>query len=609
MRALVVAVSIAVLTACGQSAVPALGPLARVGDAARPHAMHGKLVVRIRVPHADRRARFVSPSTKALTIRWTGPSSGNVVAGLTPSSPQCQTSGTVTVCTVGVALPTCPTVANCYTASLSTYDAVACTSGGCTIPPSAKQLSALAGVTFPVTSTTTSLSFTLQGIPASVAVAPAIGSAITGSQAAGFELSHCAAPQAMTVTGIDADGNTIVGPGAPGVMLASSDPSVVGVTSAGGPSNVFVVSVVKVSGPGSVTLRATAAAGERSGVTTPASADVKFATTGIGLCNQVQEYHLPSTSSLPLGITAGSDGALWFVEASANHIGRIPPDATVANPKITEYPLPSAGDPVRIAAGPDGALWFTECATAKIGRIPTNATPGSSAQITEYATPTTNSHPAGIAAGPDKALWFVECGSEYDGQVGRIPTTATPANPKITEYPFPNSGVIPTEIALGPDGAMWITEFNTSKLARIPLNATPGSSSGITEYPLPSNNQKPNGLASDPSGKLWFALQNGDAIGYLPDTATPGSSAQFNVISISESYTGPEEIVRGADGAFWFTERGADKIGRIPANATDASGLKEYPLTAGAEPYGITLGPDGAIWFTERTGNAIGRIY
>src|SRR6266700_8204927 len=54
------------------------------------------------------------------------------------------------------------------------------------------------------------------------------------------------------------------------------------------------------------------------------------------------------------GLTAGSDGALWFTEPSARKIGRI-----TTGGAITEYLIPSLAQPGSIAAGSDGALWFT----------------------------------------------------------------------------------------------------------------------------------------------------------------------------------------------------------------------------------------------------------
>src|SRR5579859_6190994 len=72
----------------------------------------------------------------------------------------------------------------------------------------------------------------------------------------------------------------------------------------------------------------------------------------------IAQFPLPGDHSLPGGIAAGPDGALWFTEYVAGRIGRI-----TAGGAVTEFPLPQAQSaPGSIATGPDGALWFTESA-------------------------------------------------------------------------------------------------------------------------------------------------------------------------------------------------------------------------------------------------------
>lgn len=57
------------------------------------------------------------------------------------------------------------------------------------------------------------------------------------------------------------------------------------------------------------------------------------------------------------GITAGSDGALWFTNSSNNSIGRITTTGSVSN-----YTGTGIDEPLGITAGADGALWFTNYA-------------------------------------------------------------------------------------------------------------------------------------------------------------------------------------------------------------------------------------------------------
>src|SRR6202158_1273351 len=56
-----------------------------------------------------------------------------------------------------------------------------------------------------------------------------------------------------------------------------------------------------------------------------------------------------------MGIAAGADGNLWFVDAGQRKVGRITPSGT-----ITEFGLPAnVGGPYAITSGPDGNIWVT----------------------------------------------------------------------------------------------------------------------------------------------------------------------------------------------------------------------------------------------------------
>jgi streptogramin lyase len=168
----------------------------------------------------------------------------------------------------------------------------------------------------------------------------------------------------------------------------------------------------------------------------------------------------------------------------------IPPAGAI----FTEFSIPTANSvPLAITAGPDGALWFVEQSGGNIGRITTAGV------VTEFAIPTVNSRPWGITVGPDGALWFTESGG---GNIGRITTAGV-----ITEYNVPSggSGRSPTYITTGPDGALWFTEQDYDKIGRI---TTAGV---VTEFVLPSApSTDPIGITAGPDGALWFAHANSD---------------------------------------------------------------------------------------------------
>jgi streptogramin lyase len=98
----------------------------------------------------------------------------------------------------------------------------------------------------------------------------------------------------------------------------------------------------------------------------------------------------------------------------------------------------------RFTQGSDGNLWFIEASTTNIGRITTSGT------ITEYSNPNLN-QAAGITLGPDSNVWF-----SYESGVGKI----TPIG-AITLYPV-NFTYFPAGIVTGPDGNLWFANLYAS---------------------------------------------------------------------------------------------------------------------------------------------------
>jgi virginiamycin B lyase len=106
----------------------------------------------------------------------------------------------------------------------------------------------------------------------------------------------------------------------------------------------------------------------------PAAGLVGAPSTSVGLTalrssGPVQQFTTYTSKSIkdPMGITAGSDGALWFTNYNGNSIGRI-----TTSGAITHYKASGIDDPFGITNGPDGALWFTNYGGNSIGRITTS---------------------------------------------------------------------------------------------------------------------------------------------------------------------------------------------------------------------------------------------
>jgi streptogramin lyase len=132
-------------------------------------------------------------------------------------------------------------------------------------------------------------------------------------------------------------------------------------------------------------------------------------------------------------LATGPDGALWI--AFPGQIGRFVPDGV-----LTFFDVrPQAGIIDMTFAG-DGALWFVEAGKDRIGRLTLTG------DLTEFPLPPSLAFTSGMAAGPDGAIWFV---TPY--LIGRL----SPDGAITTYDPFKALNRWPTmisDIAPGPDG-------------------------------------------------------------------------------------------------------------------------------------------------------------
>ncbi len=553
-----------------------------------------RLVIRIKIPKRKRRLddqpEYVSASTKAMTIVVKGPSRVketfdlNVSARHLPAS--CRRIARGFECTESVLLKPCPSKAKCYKASIATFDAVLCRRSGCTIPPSAHELSANQDVRFSIGSGGGILKFTLDGIPASVAFQASASSALVENSPTSFTVSKCVTTrQIVSVVGVDADGNDIVGAGAPTSRLKSSDSKHLALAKHARGSNTFelvppsTLQSATIPNAGTVvTLTASVKPLKNSDLTKPVRSQVNVTFNG-DVCGVISEFPVPTSASKLAAIATGPDAALWFTEQGAGQIGRI-----TTTGSVTEFPIPTSNSqPGGIAAGPDNAMWFAECLGNKIGRITTTGT------ITETPVLTASSKPFGITLGADHALWFTELAGN---NIGRIAPPGGPGSVTETAVPTANSG--PVDIAAGADGALWFTEYLGNKIGRITTGGV------IThEYPVASGSV-PFVPAAGPDGAMWFSEEAGNKIGRI--TTSGGITATV----IPTSGSRPIGVAAGPDDAMWFVECIGNKVGRI---TTAGVITHEYPIpTSGSQPADIITGPDGALWFTECIGNKIGRL-
>ena len=118
------------------------------------------------------------------------------------------------------------------------------------------------------------------------------------------------------------------------------------------------------------------------------------------------------SSSLILNVALGPDKRLWFADYYG-HVGTMTPAGGYT--MYSTSASASTGTHAQwITAGPDGAMWFLSLqgSSSVIYRITT------SGHVTNsYAIPTANAQPDQMAAGPDGSLWFTENGAN---KIGRL---------------------------------------------------------------------------------------------------------------------------------------------------------------------------------------------
>ena len=283
------------------------------------------------------------------------------------------------------------------------------------------------------------------------------------------------------------------------------------------------------------------------------------------------------------GITAGSDGNLWFVDGGRYKVGRMTPSGS-----LTEFDLPAiVGGPFGITLGPDGNIWITTNALGQ-GRPDWIVRLGRDGAVAQFQAGVgigvSGTSPQGITSGPDGNLWFTETSAD---RIGRL----TPAG-VLTEFPTRTTPSSPNGIVAGPDGNLWFVEshYRNTAVARI---TTAGV---ITEYPLggsPDDQLQPTEIVAGLDGNLWLSQSHPSAPqGEIVRVAPNGTFVTFPLQKGSR----PLGLATGPDGNIWFTDWSGNAIGRM----SPSGAVREFPLPRrNSQPSGITAGPGGRMWFTE----------
>jgi DNA-binding beta-propeller fold protein YncE len=196
------------------------------------------------------RPQYLSPATQSITLAITGPTSVTETQNLTVNSSGCTSSLASTICLLTVALAPCTSpVTNCYTASLTSYDQT----GG-----TGNVLSAAQSIAFTVVANqSNTIGLTLSGLPAQTVISPT--TTLTAQNVGGGLDLYAQGAHGFDVYSVDADGDIIVGSGAPTFTVTTNSNSMA--ATIGGPTssspNTFAITPPATYSSGTVSITAT----------------------------------------------------------------------------------------------------------------------------------------------------------------------------------------------------------------------------------------------------------------------------------------------------------------------------------------------------------------
>ena len=455
---------------------------------------------------SGRSPAYVSPSTQSMTIVVLQGTTSVVsqTVGLTPSSPGCTSSLASTVCTTSLSL-----AAGSYTASITTYDG---TNG------TGNALSTAQSVAFTVTANTNNtVPLTLSGIPKAISVSSA-------------------GTNAVNVLAQDADGNFIIGAGAPAFTVSASSGLAVGTVTQPTTSHPNLVSFAQaspiVNGTETFSISASYPAGESNACTQTgavcslASAITAHAGPMAMVSNMnggtVDGYTLPLTSSTQSpAVTIPLTSAFLLAEDASGNVFAanygVPTTVLEISPPYTAATVTNVlggADAYQEAVAPNGDLALAN----------TGGTVGGS-----LYTPPYTGVPTGInngLNGPSGVAFDASNNVYFGNNATTVSMIAPPYNGSATTV---NTLQIPLSLTIS-GNTLFVGENTNIDVFSLPLTS---SSTPIAS--LNSGVFNPYRTTVDASGNLWVANESGGSQnkGSIEEFTKPFSSAETPAVTIA----------------------------------------------------------------------------
>ncbi len=510
---------------------------------------------------SSRAPKYISPATQSIAVSFTPAGGGTPLTFdqnlTTAANPNCTASLTSSlICQVSFALP-----AGSYTASFTTYDGLL---SGTT--PTGNVLSA--NQTMPVTlalGQANAIDVTLYGVPASIVFVPQSSPRLTVDGTGAYTLTSCFPSENMTVLALDADGNVIVGPGAPSATLTSQSSAVtVGSTTPASP-NVFPL-VRNLAYPGPY-----AHARRPRGLSTP----IAFLAA---LVPDESTNAPPITASFSVAFTTTGDDNCGSIDAFAGS-----PSSTSGFIDNVAAGAAEFAQPAGVAIGPSDVVYVADTNNNRIRQIESDT-------VSTYA--------GNGTAGAQNQVGGPFTGASFNG---------------------------PDGIVVAPSGTVYVAESGNNDIRAITGSVTTyANASGAAGYADGSASsalfRAPSGLALDTAGNLYVADTGNSAIRMITPGGTVstiggtgGVAGYRDGPAASSLFDMPTGVAVDASGAVYVADTQNHRIRKI-ANGTvttlAGTGVPGYADGAGAtaqfaSPAGIAIGPNDTLYVSEALGNRI----
>lgn len=197
-------------------------------------------------------------------------------------------------------------------------------------------------------------------------------------------------------------------------------------------------------------------------------------------------------------IIVAPDGAVWFLESSADIIARLK-DGVIRQWQIRTTSQLGA-NPVRFQLDGD-VVWFIESGESQIpsGTCALARLDTTTGALTEWVIPGTI--PANFYRAPDGLVWLP--------QTAAVLQSFNPDTLQVINYRSVGSYSF-ADMVPGPDGAFWLADFGNNRIVRWVPGADTETSWAF--YPLSGGRLNPSQITFDDTGRLWISQRSANRV-------------------------------------------------------------------------------------------------